>query len=420
MVYVRLYFDKRRLDKDGNGQVRLVVSKNGTSAMMSLGVGIREDQWKNGRVVNHEHEKMLNNLLSIKKGMVDRTILEQTALGTFVGKTAKDVVEYLKGVLDPDVAKAREDKEKKEELERNSFTLFFSKYIETKEKPGTRKLYTDTLEKIRLFCKSESIDFEYLSFTDITRNWLESFQSFCMKTQKQNTASRHLRDIRAVINAAIDKDLTNVLPFRKFKIKKQVSLDKSFKSKELRILFDYTPYLRGEKEAIDIFKLMFCLIGINCVDLAYANKVIRDRLEYDRAKTGKHYSIRIEPEAMEIIKKYKGTDFMVNLLERVPNYKTYFNRTGKNLKKVWKKRIIDGKKIEGEDLPTDICLGSARTSWATIAQEELDIPREIIQAALGHLTIDVTDTYLRTDWKKKVDDANRKVLDWVLYGKKTP
>ena len=164
MIYVRLYFDKRRLDKDRNGQVRLVVSKNGTSAMMSLGVAIQEDQWKNGLVVNHENEKMLNSVISIKKGIVDRTILEQTVLGTFAGKTAKDVVDYLKETLDPDIAKAREDREKKEELERNSFTLFFSKYIDSKKKPGTRQLYSDTLQKIRLFCEMESIDYDYLSF----------------------------------------------------------------------------------------------------------------------------------------------------------------------------------------------------------------------------------------------------------------
>jgi integrase len=89
----------------------------------------------------------------------------------------------------------------------------------------------------------------------------------------------------------------------------------------------------------------------------------------------------------------------------------------KTLKKVGQKRI-SGKKNCGDALLPDICTGSARTSWATIAQEELDIPRDIIAAALGHHTIDVTTTYLRTDWRKKVDMANRKVLDWVFYEKK--
>lgn len=419
MIYVRLYFDKRRLDKDRNGQVRLVVSKNGTSAMMSLGVAIQEDQWKNGLVVNHENEKMLNSVISIKKGIVDRTILEQTVLGTFAGKTAKDVVDYLKETLDPDIAKAREDREKKEELERNSFTLFFSKYIDSKKKPGTRQLYSDTLQKIRLFCEMESIDYDYLSFADITTYWLRSFESFCRRTQKQNTTARHLRDIRAVLNAAIDEELTNVYPFRKFKIKKEETRDKSYTANELRSLFNADCYPGGEQEAVDMFRLMFCLIGINCIDLAMASDVKKGRLEFIRTKTGKPYSIKLEPEALEIINKYHGERLLLNILERFPNYKTYFNRTGKTLRKVGKKRVA-GKKSEGQAILPDVCFGSARTSWATIAQQELDIPRDVIAAALGHHTVDVTSTYLRTDWKKKVDAANRKVLDWVLYGKKTP
>ena len=79
---------------------------------------------------------------------------------------------------------------------------------------------------------------------------------------------------------------------------------------------------------------------------------------------------------------------------------------------------VSGKKSTGKALLPKITSGSARTSWATVTQEELDIPRDVIAAALGHHTVEVTSTYLRTDWRKKVDQTNRKVLDWVFYGKK--
>ena len=46
----------------------------------------------------------------------------------------------------------------------------------------------------------------------------------------------------------------------------------------------------------------------------------------------------------------------------------------------------------------------------------LDIPRETIAHALGHGNDTVTDIYIDFD-KKKVDEANRKVLDFV-FGKK--
>lgn len=417
MIGVRFFFDSRRLDKEGRGQVRAVITKSGTTAMMSLGVSVRPDQWANGMVVKHENEEVLNRSLSIKKGIIDRTILEQSTLGNYVGKTARDVVDTLKEALDPDLARRKRELERQKEIEQNSFSLFYERYLQSKENIGTKTLYADTMKKIRLFCESEGTEFRTLAFNQITKGWLAAFETFCRKTEKQNTASRHLRDIRAVFNAAIDENLTTNYPFRRFKIRYVETTDKSYTAAELRSLFNYDCYPGGEQESVEMFKLMFCLIGINNVDLANAQGVKRGRLEYIRAKTHKFYSIKVEPEALAIIKRYAGKELMLNILERCPNYKTYFNRLGKTLRKVGKQRVA-GKKSKGEALLPSICLGSARTSWATIAQSELGISRDVIAAALGHHTIDVTSTYLRTDWRKKVDDANRRVLDWVLYGKK--
>ena len=45
-------------------------------------------------------------------------------------------------------------------------------------------------------------------------------------------------------------------------------------------------------------------------------------------------------------------------------------------------------------------------------------PRETISAALGHeIGSRVTSIYIDFD-QKKVDEANRKVMDYVLYGNK--
>lgn len=48
----------------------------------------------------------------------------------------------------------------------------------------------------------------------------------------------------------------------------------------------------------------------------------------------------------------------------------------------------------------------------------LDIPKETISAALGHeIGSRVTSIYIDFD-RRKVDEANRRVLDWVFYGKR--
>ncbi len=419
MVKAKLYFDARRLDKNKDGQFRIIVSKNGSTAMISTGITIKPSEWKSGIIVNREDADILNKVIALKKSVTDMTLLRWSTTGELTGLSAKEIALKLEEELNPELTIKRKQREEQKRIEENSFAIFFLQYIDNINNNGTKGLYIDTYNKIMSYCQSIGRDFQTVSFNDIDKHWLESFERFCLTTQRQNTASRHLRDIRAVFNEAIDENKTLHYPFRKFKIKREETIDKSYSAEELHTLFNYICHDRGQQRAVDIFKLMFCLIGINSIDLAYAPDISRGRLNYVRAKTHKPYSIKIEPEALAIINRYKGKNGkLVNITETSPNYKTFFNRMGKTLRKVGLQRV-PGKKSTGEAILPDICTGSARTSWATIAQEELDIPRDVIAAALGHHTVDVTSTYLRTDWRKKVDAANRKVIDWVLYQKKS-
>ena len=96
---------------------------------------------------------------------------------------------------------------------------------------------------------------------------------------------------------------------------------------------------------------------------------------------------------------------LLNFADGLKNYRMYYNRLSIALRD-----IGDSLKLPG--------LSSywARHTWATIAAS-LDIPRDTIAHALGHGGNTVTDIYIDFD-QAKVDQANRRVLDWVLYGKK--
>lgn len=418
MISTKIYFDCRKPDKLGRGCLYVSITSKGERAMLSLGIKILPDEWDRDSytVKCHPDKKILNSLVSAKLATVNQTLARLSLAGELGGRTLKDILPILKETLDPSLKTLRLEREAEANIERNSFGLHFKGFYKCKAS-GTRKLYEGTEKKMREYCDTNQIDYDSLSFDCFNVKWLESFEQHCLKTEKQNTVAIHLRNIRAAFNAAIDEDRTTNYPFRKFKIKRELSVDKSYSACELRTLFNHKCYPGGEQEAVDIFKLIFCLIGINTIDLANLKPIAKGRVNYIRAKTHKTYSIKLEPEALDIVKRYKGQKNLLNILERCPNYKTYFNRLGKTLRKVGLERV-PGKKNVGKSILPDVCTGSARTSWATIAQEELDIPRDVIAAALGHHTVDVTSTYLRTDWKKKVDAANRKVLDWVFYGKK--
>ena len=123
------------------------------------------------------------------------------------------------------------------------------------------------------------------------------------------------------------------------------------------------------------------------------------------------------PEALEIIERHRGEKWLVDILDRYKNHNDFTRKINKTLKKVGpvKRSGLGGKKSYSPLFPK-ISTYWARHSWATIAAS-LDIPMDTIAHALGHGNNTMTDIYIEFD-QRKVDEANRKVLDWVFYGKR--
>lgn len=295
------------------------------------------------------------------------------------------------------------------------FTRHFQRFIDGKTNKGTKGVYKHTLDKIRAFDK----DIDKKCFEDITLQWLTDFEAFCARTASKNARNIHLRNIRAVFNNAIDYEITTAYPFRRFKIRPEATRKRSMTVEELRRLFDY-PVEEYAEIYRDMFRLIFMLIGINSADLWALKSITREgRIEYKRAKTGRFYSIKVEPEAMEIINKYRGVKRLLCIADRWSDHRNFRHQCNKALQRIgqMERKGRGGKKIitaEFEGVTTYF----ARHSWATIAYNDLQIPKDIIAQALGHSGSEtVTDIYLDKD-PKLVDAANRRVLDWVLYGKR--
>lgn len=160
------------------------------------------------------------------------------------------------------------------------------------------------------------------------------------------------------------------------------------------------------------------LIGINTVDLHRLKNVVNGRIEYRRAKTGRLYSIKVEPEAMEIIEKYKGKTGLLVIADRWSDHRNFRHQINKALQRIGSvQRVGKGGKKMITALFPELTTYWARHTWATIAAD-LDIPDAIISQALGHAGENsTTDIYINRN-QRKVDEANRRVLDWVLYEKK--
>lgn len=299
---------------------------------------------------------------------------------------------------------------KEMETEKN-LLYYFGEYVKTKTKKGTVEIYERTMRRIEAYdnkCTYDTID----------RSWLERFQAHELaKGRMQNGIAIDLRNIRTIFNWGIDNEFTTKYPFRKFKIASERQQYLYLGAKEMKEYRDYPlePFMEKYR---DLFMLGFYLIGINISDLLElpSDCIKNGRIQYRRNKTARLYDIKVEPEAMEIINKYLGTKHLLSILDDGTKEESFRRTINDYLKRVGKVEYRKNKrgaliKKEITPLHPDIVWYTARRSWATIAAS-LDIPKEVIGKALGHSEWDntTTDLYIQFD-HKKIDDANRKVID---------
>jgi len=342
--------------------------------MISTGISCMETEWKGRQIVTGKNSKAKNAAINNQKLSIDRMILSLELEGKLQSMTDMQ----LKNILTSKNAGGK-----------ISIKEAFNEFINTKH-GNTKRLYTETLSKIN--------DDPLLD--DITTGWLKEF--YDSLPLAVNTKAIHMRNIRAVINFAIDRDYTQNYPFRKFKIPKEKTKHRDLSVNDLRRIRDY----EGKwKVFSDCFMLSFYLIGINLTDLLHAKKsdVRNGRLEYTRAKTGRNYSIKIEPEAQAIIDKYSDEELLVSFLRIYKNYNGFKRGINYALK-----LMEDNNGIICPDLTTY----HARHTWASIAAG-IDITRDVISEALGHeYGSRTTSVYVNFNLKK-VDQANRMVLDYI-------
>lgn len=394
-ISVSLYLDKRNKKTDDTYSLKLVVRFKNETAMINLGIYLQENQWIDDKVVNHPTKRILNNYIETKYIEAKTKVLELKMSGNIHLLSKDDIKNYIEG---------KEINKTPKYLVKEHFEYF----IGSKYKNRTKELYKATLNYI-----SKYTDIDSLFFEDITVQWLRAFEKFLIdRGLAVNTIAIELRNIRAVFNNAIDEEKVSLssYPFRKFSIKTEETAKRSLSVKELAKLRDY-PCKPHQEKYRDIFILSFYLIGINPIDLFSIAEIKNGRIDYRRAKTGRLYSIKVEPEAQQIIDKYKGENQMLFVLDNYSNYKNFLDRLNNNIQEIEIiEKTVNGKKVTQKTFSA-LTIYWARHSWATIAAS-LDIPKETIAAALGHGGKSVTDIYINFDMKK-VDEANRKVIDYV-------
>lgn len=408
MARASLYHDCRAVKAGEPGPLKIKYYHKGTTIMVPTTVYLLPEQWAKTTIVNHPRAKQMNSLLQLRMAEVTTEILELEVTGKLADMSPADLRRRLLTVIGHETDKGRD----------NLFLPVYEEYMGKFDNPGTISIWNNTLNRLKAYCSYAGCELEKLSFDMMTVEWMEAFDSYLALTApKANARAINHRNIRTVFNYAIKrKKMAVSYPFTDFKIKHQETRHQDLTIEETRLLREYELQEERIAKVRDIFMLMIYLRGINAADLFGAKKaqVIGGRLEYYRCKTGAFASVKIEPEAWEIIRRYEGKDYLLDVAEKWTDTKNYLRRMDKDLKKIGPVTIGKRGKKTYHGLFQKIASNGARHTWASLTAElgySMDTASEGLTHKFGHRT---TNIYVNKRMRMNVDRANRHVIDYIL------
>lgn len=296
---------------------------------------------------------------------------------------------------------------------------------EKKGKFGTANWYRTGINAIKNFNDEKDI-----LISDITIAFLENFEAeHISKGNKKNGLSAYLRAVRSIINYAVKEVLKGKkydtypwgrgaysIPSESTK-KRAIKKDAINEIRKLELINNSAAW-----NAKNYFLFMFNNRGINFIDVAKlkvhqivnpvykGKKIISGRLEYDRSKTGKDFSIKLTEESLKILNLYKISEkssddfvFPIGYQETKAglfNHQQRLKRFNSQLKEIAGKIGLEGVKLTSY---------VARHTWATECKRQ-GISIELIGDGLGHKDHRSTRTYMAETENEILDEANESVV----------
>lgn len=225
-----------------------------------------------------------------------------------------------------------------------------------------------------------------------------------------NSSSFYMRNLRAVYNRAVEKELTpQRFPFKHVytgigkTVKRAVPIKVIKQIKEMDL-----SYSSSLDFARDMFLFSFYTRGMSLVDMAYLRKkdLTNGILSYRRRKTGQQLFIKWEKPMQEIADKYdtKNSIYLLPIIKHSSiEERTQYIYAGHNINRNLK---IIGRELE---LSIPLTMYVARHAWASIAKSK-NVPLSVISEGMGHDSEATTRIYLASLDNMAIDKANSLIL----------
>ncbi len=266
--------------------------------------------------------------------------------------------------------------------------------------------YSSTLCSFRRFREDNDV-----LLSNIDSDMMITYEAYLKSTGlRPNTISFYMRNLRAVYNRAVDKELTTQkFPFKHVytgvekTMKRAVPLNIIRKLKAMNLSGCPT-----QEFARDMFLFSFYTRGMSFVDMAYLKKkdLSGGTLSYRRRKTNQQLFIKWEKCMQDIVDKY-DTGESARMLPIINHNETDERKrylySAHNINRSLK--ILGGKM----GLTRPLTMYVARHAWASIAKSR-NVPLSVISEGMGHDSESTTRIYLSSLDNMAIDKANKMIL----------
>lgn len=374
-----LFFIKRsKLLKNGEAPIFVRVTVNGKSTEFSIKRSILESLWnqskecskgkdRNSNELNHYIQTVKSSLLQLQRELeIDGEIVTANRIKEkYISKDACPVtfIDYCEQHIE-----------------------LCRKLIGTRYKETTVKKYGYTLTHLVNFIKHK-FKRKDVELFEVNKKFVQDFEIYLMSQYSlvQNSASRHMQNLKKFVYQAINDDLIKNNPFKGFKIKYEETNVTYLTMSELSKLMN-TKFDKSLEVPRDIF--IFCC----CTGMAYcdAKTLSPKHIQKDngdsiinkkREKTGVEFTVPLIEIPLYIIEKYKNDPYCQEnnvVLPMKSNQKM----------NSYLKIIADICGIK-KTLTTHV----ARHTFATTVTQANNVPIQNVAAMLGHKNLKMTQKY---------------------------
>ena len=361
--YRLVYNRKKQLNKQGTALVQVEASLNQRKIYFKTNIYLRPENWdkQTSQVIDHPQSNDLNAMLF-----------------EFVIHLQGIELAFWKRGIQLTLALLR-DAVKKNTPINVTFTVFAKEYVKHSDRrKSTKDNLITTINVLQEFRPG-------LDFKDITYSFLKDFETYLReKGNGVNTVAKHLRQLRTLVNEAINQGYihADAYPFRKFKIKQERGRHEFLTPDELRKLENLEVEDKKLRHVLDAF-LFCCYVGLRFSDfcqLAPENfiKINGKRwLHFKSIKTGIELRLPLhllfEGKALTILDRYSIEEFAsLGCNSDVNKYLT---------------QIAEMARIKKH-----ITYHTARHTCATLLIHQ-GVPITTVQKLLGHTSVKTTEIY---------------------------